>query len=170
MSGIRAVAETVHEQIPNKRVSVCGVAVCGRTRLGQLERATVYAGMIPLVHTDDVTVALTELPGGPADPRQRYDTAFDNPSFTLHILGEDLVRLDRVARDIRAGCDRTAHIETEYGIINTLSVGPPRRTVRTDRPRYDVQMQVDAEIVRDPIAEEPAEEEPDSQDNTITEE
>lgn len=104
--------------------------------------------MIPLVQTTAVTIALTELPGGPADPRQVFDTAYDNPSYTLHILGEDMVQLGRVAEAIREGCDRTAHISTDYGTVNTLRVGPSRMTVRNDRPRYDVQMQVDAEIVR----------------------
>ena len=127
---------------------VCGLAVCGRTRLGEAEKSDIYAGMLPLKYDESITVALTPLPGGPADPRQDYATAYDNPSFILHIIGENLVNLDRVAQDIRAGADRTSHIETEHGTINTLAVGPPRRIIRSDRPRYDVQMQVDAEIIR----------------------
>lgn len=98
-------------------------------------------------------MALTELPGGPADPRQRYDTAYDDPSYTLHIVGEDLERLDAVAQEIREGADRTAHISTEYGTVNTLQVGPPRRTVRMTRPRYDVQMTIDAEFIREDTQE-----------------
>ncbi len=105
--------------------------------------------MLPVVHNDALTAALTALPGGEADPRQEYLTAYDNPAFTLHLLGEDLVRLDRVAQDIRDGADRTAHIVTEHGTINTLSVGPPRRIIRSDRPRYDVQMQIEAEYIRE---------------------
>lgn len=148
MSGIRAVAEVLREHIPDKRLSVCNVAVCGQTRLGQVERAQIYAGMLPQIHTDPVSIALTELPGGPADPRQTYTTAYDNPAYTLRILGEDLVRLDEIAQGIRAGADRTAHLITQYGTINTLAVGPPRRIVRSDRPRYEVQMEVRAEIIR----------------------
>jgi len=101
-----------------------------------------------------VTVSLTELPGGPADPRQEYNEAFDNPSYTLHIIGEDLVRVDGIAQQIRAGADRTAHITTEYGYINGISIGPPRRRIRPLRPRYEVTMTIDAEIVREIITEE----------------
>ena len=166
MSGIRAVAETIRAYVPAVYATICNRTRCGTRRLCETEVPPVYAGMVPILQTPTVTLALTELPGGPADPRQVYDTAFDNPSYTLHIIGEDMVRLDTVAQGIRAGADLKAHIDTEYGIINTLSVGPPRRVVRSDRPRYEVQMQVDAEIVRNPIAEEP-----DSQDTiTITEE
>lgn len=104
--------------------------------------------MLPVRPEGPLTAALTALPGGEADPRQEYAEAYDNPAFTLHLLGEDLVRLDSVARDIRAGADRTAHIVTEYGTINTLAVGPPRRIIRSDRPRYDVQMQIEAEYIR----------------------
>lgn len=156
MSGIRAVAEVLREHIPNNHLSVCNVAVCGQTRLGQIGGTQIYAGMIPLIHTDAVSIALTELPGGPADPRQEYNTAYDNPAYTLHILGEDLVKVDRVARDIRAGADRTAHLSTQYGTINTLAVGPPRRIVRSDRPRYEVQMEVRAEIIRSKANKHPS--------------
>ena len=143
-----ATAEAIRRHALAEVVSICGASVCGRTRLGQIDQPAIYAGMIPLVQTSDVTIALTELPGGPADPRQVYGTAYDNPAYTLHILGEDLVKLDTMAEAIRKGADRTAHIETEHGTINTLAVGPARRIIRTDRPRYDVQMEISAEFVR----------------------
>jgi hypothetical protein len=108
---------------------------------------------VPQVCTADVTVALTERPGGPADPRQAYAEAYDNPAYTLHIIGDDMVRLDEVAHMIREGADRTAHLATEYGTVNTLQVGPPSRTIRTSRPRYDVQMAVDAEFIREDTQE-----------------
>lgn len=137
--------------MPAKRTSsVCNIAVCGRTRLGQIDKAQVYAGMLPVLPDGAITAALTPLPGGEADPRQEYAQAYDNPAFILHLLGEDLVRLDRVAEDIRARSDRTAHIVTEHGTINTLSVGPARRIIRSDRPRYDIQMQIEAEFIRQP--------------------
>lgn len=147
--------------VPNKRISVCNAAVCGRTRLGQIDKAQIYAGMLPVVPTDALTIALTALPGGEADPRQEYAEAYDNPAFILHLLGGDLVRLDRVARDIRDGADRTAHITTAHGVINTLAVGPPRRIIRSDRPRYDVQLTIEAEYIRPaPAEEEPADTQP----------
>ena len=161
-----AVAEVLQAHVVPYVIARCGKAICGWTRCAHIDKPTVYGGMIPILHRGDVTVALTRIPGGPADPRQVYDTAFDNPAFTLHILGQELNKLDTTAQSIREACDRTAHLETEHGTINTLSVGPPRRVVRADRPRYDVQMTIEAEIVRNPIAEEP-----DSQDTiTITEE
>ena len=147
MSGIRAVAEVLRRHIPSRPVSVCNVAICGQTKCGETPQQ-IYAGMIPLAYSDAVAFALTEIPGGPADPRQAYRTAYDNPAYTLRILGEDLVQLDEVAQGIRAGADRTAHLRTQYGTINTLAVGPPRRIVRSDRPRYEVQMEVRAEIIR----------------------
>lgn len=106
--------------------------------------------MLPVRPEGPLTAALTALPGGEADPRQEYADAYDNPAFILHLLGEDLVRLDSVARDIREGADRTAHIETAHGTINTLAVGPPRRIIRSDRPRYDLQLTIEAEYIREP--------------------
>ena len=153
ISAIRAVAEIIAGHWTERAPAHCGVARCGLTRLGHARSTQVYAGQIPQVCTAEVTAALTELPGGPADPRQEYDTAYDNPSYVLHLVGEDLERLDAVAQEIREGADRTAHIATDHGTVNTLQVGPPRRTVRTARPRYDVQMTIDAEFIREDTQE-----------------
>ena len=152
-AGIRAVAEYLAGKWTSDEAPRCGVARCGYTRLGASGSTQVYAGQYPQVCTAYVTLALTELPGGPADPRQEYADAYDNPAYTLHIIGEDLPRLDEVAHMIREGADRTAHISTEYGTVNTLQVGPPRRTVRTARPRYDVQMTIKAEFIREDTQE-----------------
>ena len=148
MSAIRSVAEILSTKWTDREVARCNVARCGAVTLNHQENTTVYAGMIPQVITTPITLALTELPGGRADPRQRYDTAFDNPSFTLHIVGEDLVKLDRVAKEIIAGTDRTGHYVTTFGTVNGIMVGPPRREVRNDRPRYDVQLTIETEMVR----------------------
>ena len=153
ISAIRAVAEIIAGHWTERAPAHCGIARCGLSTLGHRGSTQVWAGQIPQVCTAEVTVALTELPGGPADPRQRYDTAYDNPRYTLHIVGEDLERLDAVAQEIREGADRTAHIATDHGTVNTLQVGPPRRTVRTARPRYDVQMTIDAEFIREDTQE-----------------
>ena len=146
-----AVAETIRNHTPADLSSVCGKARCGGVRLGERgDVPAVYAGMLPIKAEGSITLALTAIPGGEADPRQAYTDAYDNPAFTLHILGEDLVKIDRTAQAIREGCDRTAHIETEHGTINTLSVGPPRRIIRSDRPRYDLQLTIEAEYIRQP--------------------
>lgn len=117
--------------------------------------------MLPQVLPSIITKALTELPGGPADPRQRYGTAYDNPAFILHIVGEDLCEIDKAAQIIRQEADHTAHIITEHGTINTLSIGPARRIIRSDRPRYDVQLTIEAEYIRPaPAEEEPADTQP----------
>ena len=155
-SAIRAVAEYLRTKWTSDEGSRCGLARCGYTHLSAGGSTQIYAGQVPLVCIGGVTVALTELPGGPADPRQEYDEAFDNPSYTLHIIGEDLVRVDEVAEQIRAGADRTAHITTEYGYINGISIGPPRRAVRRLRPRYEVTMTIDAEFVREDLTIEEA--------------
>lgn len=152
-AGILAVAEIIAGKWTDRAPAHCGIARCGLTALGRGRSTQVYAGQIPQVCTAEVTVALTELPGGPADPRQEYDEAYDNPSYTLHIVGDDLERLDAVAHEIREGADRTCHISTEYGTVNTLAVGPPSRTIRTARPRYDVQMTIDAEFIREDTQE-----------------
>ena len=143
-----AVAEVLQAHVIPYVIARCGIAICGWTRCAHIDTPTVYGGMLPVMSRSDVTVALTRLPGGQADPRQIYAEAYDNPAFTLHVLGEDLIKMDDTAESIREGCDRTAHITTEYGTINTLSVGPPRRIVRSDRPRYDVQMTIEAEFIR----------------------
>ena len=153
VSAIRAVAEIIAGHWTERAPAHCGIARCGLSTLGHRGSTQVWAGQIPQVCTAEVTVALTELPGGPADPRQEYADAYDNPSYTLHIVGEDLPRLDEVAHMIRAGADRTAHIATDHGTVNTLQVGPPRRTVRTARPRYDVQMTINAEFIREDTQE-----------------
>lgn len=145
MSAIRSVADAVVGYLPALPAE-CGVARCGEIHLGgELRRC--YAGLIP-ISADDPLVALTENIGAPADPRQRFREAYDNPSYTLHIISDDLVLADTFAEGIRKGLDRTSHIATPHGTINTLTVGPASRTVRNDRPRYDIMMVVDAEIVR----------------------
>ena len=149
-----AVAEIIAGKWTDRAPAHCGIARCGLSRLGHIGSTQVYAGQVPQVCTAEVTVALTEQPGGLADPRQEYTTAYDNPAYTLHIIGEDLQRLDEVAHAIREGADRTCHIATEYGTVNTLAVGPPSRTIRTARPRYDVQMTIDAEFIREDTQEE----------------
>ena len=153
-SGIRAVADYLATVWTNDDACRCGVARCGFTQLGADGSTGIFAGMVPIVCTQRITVALTELPGGPADPRQDYAEAYDNPSYTLHIIGEDMERVDEIAQEIRTGADRTAHITTEHGYINGISIGPPKRSVRKLRPRYEVTMTIDAEIVREAIIEE----------------
>lgn len=130
--------------------SICNVARCGLTRLGEWHvYQGVYAGMIPVkIAPGTITAAVTELPGGPADPRQVYDVAFDNPAMTLHIIGDDLVELDDLADRITVAFDRTAHHDTAWGTVNGISIGPPKRTVRNDRPRYDLQLTIDMEMAR----------------------
>lgn len=127
----------------------CGVARCGNTYLnGQRGNANVYAGMVPVRMCPQLpTAALTELAGGPADPRQRYHTAFDNPSMILHIINDDLTAIDTIAERVLK-LDRSAHIDTPFGTINGIRIDPPKRTVRADRPRYDVQLLIEMEIAR----------------------
>lgn len=147
-SAIKAMAEIIASKWTDPYASRCNVARCGMAMLGHQETTTVYAGLIPQILTAPITLALTEEMGGPADPRQAYGTAFDNPSFTLHIVGEDMLKLDTVAHEIIAGTDRTGHYNTTYGEVNGISVGPPKREVRKDRPRYDVQLLIEMEIAR----------------------
>ena len=126
----------------------CNVARCGASYLGAEDDDVYYAGMVPVRMLRNITAALTELPGEPADPRQSYNTAFDNPSMTLHIIGDDLVWLDKIANEVLTRFDRISHITTQYGTVNGMRVNPPRRTVRNDRPRYDVQLSIEMEMAR----------------------
>ena len=151
MNAIRAVAEIIGsvlgmETVPPTR---CGLARCGASfNCGRAGRqGGVYAGMLPVI-CRGTTVAVTEDAGQPADGRQRYHSAFDNPAMTLHILGEDLAELDTMAQTVIASLDRTAHISTTWGEINGIRIAPPSRTVRNDRPRYDVQLTINVEVIR----------------------
>ena len=174
--GLRACAELIAGLWPDPIPPRCGIAVCGGTRLGvgsywPLDPWTVpaycnvarcgasfcgriigndalFAGMLPVMYSHHVTLGLTEIPGGPADPRQVYAEAYDNPGMTLHIVGDDLSWLDAVAEHIIGELDRTAHVTTAWGTVNGLRIDPPRRTTRKDRPRYDVQINIDMELIR----------------------
>ena len=126
----------------------CNVARCGASYCAAEDEDIFYAGMVPVRMLRNITAALTELQGSPADPRQVYDKAFDNPSMVLHIIGDDLVWLDKIANEVLTRFDRISHITTQYGEVNGMRVNPPRRTVRSDRPRYDVQLTIDMEMVR----------------------
>lgn len=173
---VRAAREIIAGLWPDPTPLRCGIAVCGGGRLGvgmywPIDRWTIparcglarcgasfcnrivpndgiFAGMLPVMYSHHVTMGLTELPGGRADPRQRFVTAYDNPSMTLHIVGDELEWLDEVADKIMNKLDRTSHITTSWGTVNTLSIGPPRRDTRRGHPRYDVQMTIDMEMVR----------------------
>lgn len=129
-------------------------AYCGRTRCGMgycgriVQNDAFFAGTVPTMKSHHITLALTEDAGGRPDPRQQYATAYDNPTFTLHIIGDRLEWLDGLAEYLRAHADRGAHIQTADGYINGIRVKPASRTTRTSRPRYDVTMQIDTEIVR----------------------
>ena len=68
--------------------------------------------------------------------------------MTLHIIGDDLVALDTIADTVVAKMDRQAHIDTMFGTINGIRINPPKRTVRNDRPRYDIQLLIEMEIAR----------------------
>ena len=124
--------------------AVCGLAHCGR----RIKNDAIFAGMLPPMLSHRITLALTAQPGGYPDPRQAYDTAYDNPSFTLHILGDDLVLMDATAHAIRKALDRTAHHTTSWGTINTLAIGPAVRKTRTARPQYDLTMNIETETER----------------------
>lgn len=127
----------------------CNVARCGATGCADFTyRDGVYAGMLPVKFIGSaITGALTQLPGSPADPRQDYDVAFDNPSMTLHIVGDDLQRMDAIAEAI-IKLDMRSHITTQYGEVNGIRINPAQRTVRNDRPRYELLMTIDMEMVR----------------------
>lgn len=146
---LRACAEILRSVVPWKALPArCNVARCGASGCNDTTyRDGVYAGMLPVKIEADITAALTELPGAPADQRQRYDTAFDNPSMILHIVGDDLQRMDAIAEAV-IKLDRSSHINTEYGEVNGIRINPASRTVRTDRPRYVLQMTIDMEMVR----------------------
>ena len=127
----------------------CGVARCGASFCGRIvPNDAIFAGMLPVMYGHHVTMGLTETPGGPADPRQAYDCAFDDPGMTLHIVGDNMTWLDQTADFILTKLDRTSHISTSYGTVNGLRIGPPKREVRNDRPRYDLQLTVDMEMAR----------------------
>lgn len=149
VSAIRACAEILRGAVPWRAPPArCNVARCGASGSNDMTyRDGVYAGMLPVKITADITGALVEDYGSPADPRQVYHTAFDNPAMTLHIVGDDLQRLDAVAEAILK-LDRSSHIQTEYGTVNGLRIGPPKRQVRNDRPRYDLQLTIEMEMVR----------------------
>lgn len=146
---LRACAEILRGIVPWKNPPArCNVARCGATGCSDFTyRDGVYAGMLPVKITAEITGALTQLPGSPADPRQRYDTAFDNPSMILHIVGDDLQRIDAVAEAVLK-LDMSSHITTEYGTVNGIRINPAKRTVRSDRPRYDLQMTIEMEMIR----------------------
>jgi len=127
----------------------CGRARCGAAHCGRIaENGAFFAGIIPAMKSHHITLTLTEDMGGRPDPRQRYGTAYDNPSFTLHIIGDRLDWLDAVADCLRTRCDRGAHITTEDGYINGIRIAPPQRDIRTSRPRYDVTMRIETEVIR----------------------
>lgn len=157
-SAIKAMADIINRAIAGTcptpwyitsarcNVTRCGMSYCA---YANTDNGAVFAGMIPVKMCPSLpTAALVELPGTPADPRQRYDTAFDNPSMTLHIIGDDMVALDTIAQEVIEKLDRTGHYDTIFGTVNGIRIGPPRRTVRKDRPRYDLQLTIDMEVVR----------------------
>ena len=150
VSAIKACAEILGGAIAWRAPPArCNAARCGASGCGdRTYRDGVYAGMLPVKLMDgNITAALVQDYGSPADPRQVYDTAFDNPAMTLHIVGDDLQRMDLIAEAILL-LDRSSHITTTYGTVNGLRIGPPKRTVRDDRPRYDLQMTIEMEMVR----------------------
>ena len=108
----------------------------------------IFRGHYPCHEIARNHAVLTEDAGGLPDPRQRYTEAYDNPAFTLHIIGDRLEWLDQVAELLRERADRTGHIETAHGYINGIHVRPPQRDTRTSRPRYDVTMAIDTEVLR----------------------
>ena len=127
----------------------CGRARCGAAHCGRIaQNGAIFAGTIPAMKSHAITLVLTEDAGGRPDPRQRYTEAYDNPAFTLHIIGDRLDWLDQVAELLRSRADRTAHIQTASGYINGIHVAPPERRINTTRPRYDVTMRIDTEVIR----------------------
>lgn len=127
----------------------CGSAICGRAHCGRIiPNNGIFGGSLPVMYSHRVTIGITEDQGGPADPRQVYNTAYDNPGMTVRIVGEDMQTLDRVAERIRAALDMGRHLETPHGTINGLNINPPTRTIRKDRPRYEVDLTVEAELIR----------------------
>ena len=68
----------------------CGKARCGAAHCGRIaNNGAIFAGNIPAMKSHAVTLVLTEDAGGRPDPRQAYATAYDNPTFTLHIIMQD---------------------------------------------------------------------------------
>lgn len=127
----------------------CGRARCGAARCGRIVRNNaVFAGMVPAMTAHHITMALEELPGDRADPRQAYAEAYDNPAFTLHIIGDRLDWITALAEFLH-GMDMGQHIETEDGVLNGIRILPYDIKERPKRPRYDVQLHIDAEYIRD---------------------
>ena len=150
-SAIKACAEILAGAIAwNAPSARCNVARCGATGCGDVTmRVGVYAGMLPVrLGIMDITAALVEDYGAPSDPRQAFAVAFDNPSMTLHIVGDDLVRMDTIAQIIIEKYDRISHVTTTHGEVNGMRIGPPTRKVRDDRPRYDLQLAIEMEMAR----------------------
>lgn len=175
-SAIMAIRDYIADRYPDPVPPRCGIAVCGAPRLGlgaywPVDRWTVparcglarcgasfagriasnhalFAGTLPVMYSHGVTIGLTELMGGAADPRQRYDTAYDNPGIAVRIVGDDLVRIEAVAEELRAYLDGARHIDTPHGTINGMTCAPGTRRARADRPRYEIIMTVEAEYVR----------------------
>lgn len=126
-------------------VARCGISYCGRI---SQDSGGVYTGMRPTMYSRQITLSLTEAQGGPPDPRQVYDTAYDNPALVLHINGDRLEWLDWFGRRIREELDMTTHLETPHGTVNGLRIGPAKRINRTTRPRYELVLEIEAEYIR----------------------
>lgn len=127
----------------------CGLARCGASYCGRITpNHALFAGMLPVMYSHAVTIGLTELQGGEADPRQQYGEAYDNPGVMVRVVGDDMVTLDRVADAIRRQLDGGHHLATAHGTINGMTAAPPVRIVRGDRPRYEVDITVEAEFIR----------------------
>lgn len=114
--------------------------------LGTVLGTTVYAGLVPEPR-NGIVIAVTETGGGPADTR-RGGTRYDDPGYTLHLIGDDMATLDNIAELVRRSTDRTAHITTVHGTIETFAVGPPTRRMGMRSPRYRIEMAVSAEMER----------------------
>lgn len=114
--------------------------------IGTVLETTVYAGLVPEPR-DGIVIAVTETGGGPADTR-RGGMRYDDPGYILHIIGDDLTAIDDLAELVRRRCDRTAHIVTAHGTIETFAVGPPTRRMGMRSPRYRITLPVSAEMER----------------------
>ena len=126
----------------------CGRARCGAARCGRIIRNdSFFAGMVPVMTSHYITLALEETPGGRADPRQQYAEAYDNPGYVLHIVGDRLDWITSLAEFIH-GLDMGEHIATEDGVLNGVRILPYDIRERPKRPRYDVQLTIEAEYIR----------------------